>query len=63
MLPDETSLRQARVPETTSLLDQLWRDIAALRQLTEDAWELIENVRRRPATHAQARAIGLDDCH
>jgi hypothetical protein len=61
MPPDGTTLNQATAAEAAHLRALIRRDIAALRQLVDDSWQLIEEVRRERAAHAQVHAVGLAD--
>ena len=55
MSPDTTAAEAAHLPAL------IRRDIAALRQLVDDSWQLIEQVRRERAARAQVRIVGLAD--
>jgi hypothetical protein len=53
MSPDRTAASAAH------LRALIRHDIAALRRLVDDSWQLIEELRRERAARAQARAVGL----
>jgi hypothetical protein len=55
MSPDRTTAEAER------LRALIRRDIAALRQLVDDSWRLIEEVRRERASEHETRAVGLTD--
>lgn len=55
MSPDRTAA------EAAQLRAFIRRDIAALRQLVDDSWQLIEELRRERAARAQVRVVGLID--
>jgi hypothetical protein len=55
MSPDRTTAEAER------LRALIRRDITALRQLVDDSWRLIEEVRRERAPERETRAIGLTD--
>jgi hypothetical protein len=63
MLPDNTALVQTIATATARLHAQIRCDIATLRQLVDDSWQLIEDVRDQRATRTQVRTIGLADQH
>jgi hypothetical protein len=61
MSPDGSALDQATAAKAARLRALIRRDIAALRQLVDDSWQLIEEVRRERAARSQARTVGLAD--
>jgi hypothetical protein len=55
MSPEPITLHQAIAEERRRLLDRLWQDIIALRQLVQESQQLVEDTRREP----HSRALGM----
>ena len=55
MLPEQSTVRQDNAEERARLLDQLLRDLAALRELESESQQLIDDAR---AASLRSRAVG-----
>jgi hypothetical protein len=55
MLPEQSEVRQGNTEERARLLDQLLRDLAALRELESESQQLTDDAR---AASLRSRAVG-----
>jgi hypothetical protein len=59
MLPEQTALRHTLAIERGRLLERLWQDIVALRQLVDESQQHIEAAQAKSYSYAVGRAATL----
>jgi hypothetical protein len=61
MSPERTALDQAIDEEIARVCAQVRREIAELRRLVDDSWNLIEEIRRQREAPPHCRGVGAAD--